>query len=265
MSALPIGVFDSGVGGLTVLRALAKHFPLENFIYLGDTARLPYGTKSPVTIRAYSEQVMNFMIGRGVKAIIIACNSASSQVTETEWKGLPVYSVIKPGAEAALSVTKTLKVGVLGTRATIESGVYPTAINAMKSGAEVFSVAAPLLVPLAEEGWTNDSITDLVVARYVESLLEKQIDTLILGCTHYPLLKDSLRKICGPDIKFVDSGDALAAWIERDLESGRLKPSQDLKRTIKVFKTDLSNHAQAMTRKILVGFSIESIEGVDLK
>ncbi|MGZ5279028.1 MAG: glutamate racemase [Pseudobdellovibrionaceae bacterium] len=182
-----IGVFDSGVGGLTVLKELAAHFPNEEFLYLGDTARLPYGTKSPETIRQYSEQILNFLTARKVDALIIACNTASSQVPEKEWLSLPVFNVIEPGAEFAVASSENKHIGVLGTRALVASGAYQKEILKLSPDAQVFAQSCPLFVPLAEEGWLEDPITNLIAYRYLHPLLESKIDTLILGCTHYPL------------------------------------------------------------------------------
>jgi glutamate racemase len=263
MSA-PIGVFDSGVGGLTVLRTLAKKLPKESFIYLGDTARLPYGTKSPATIRAYSEQVMNYLVKLGVKAIVIACNSASSQVFETEWRAIPVYNVIEPGARAAVVATKNKRVGVLGTRATIESGVYTRAVRSIDSVVSIFSQACPLFVPLAEEGWSEDPITKVVAERYLQPILQHDIDTLILGCTHYPLLKATIQNVCGKAVVLVESGEVLARALLKDIQSGRITKSAADHGSIRVLKTDLSAHAEALSRAILADFQISAIEKVDL-
>jgi glutamate racemase len=191
----PIGVFDSGIGGLTVLKELAHQFPHENFLYLGDTARLPYGSKSPQTIRKYSEQNIHFLQKQNVKAIVIACNTASSQVPEKELLETPIYNVIEPGSLRALQLSNSKKIGLVATRATVQSQAYTKRIHSLEPKAEVFAQAAPLFVPLAEEGWDSDPITNLIVFRYLKPLLDENIDTLILGCTHYPLVKEKIESI----------------------------------------------------------------------
>lgn len=247
----PIGVFDSGIGGLTVLRELCERFPQENFVYLGDTARLPYGSKSGETIRKYSEQNMNYLRSRDVKALVIACNSASTQVGESEFAGLPVYNVITPGARQALAKSSSKRIGVLGTRATIDSEAYPRKIRELDAGAQVFSQACPLFVPLAEEGWDQDPITNLIVFRYLQSVMQEGIDVLILGCTHYPLLKNSIARVTGSSVELVDSGEAIAEWLAQDMESGRLAPGDSTAREIHILTTDQSNHFNQLGTKIL--------------
>lgn len=259
-----IGVFDSGVGGLTVLKALADYFPYESFLYLGDAARLPYGTKSPETIRAYSEQIMNFLAAKKVKAIVIACNSASSQVPESEWQGIPVYNVIIPGSEFALSLTRNGKIGVLGTRATVESNIYFRTLRSLNPEVEIHSQSCPLLVPLAEEALLDDPITNLIAYRYVQPLMAYGIDTLILGCTHYPLLRESIQKACGNKVTLIDSGLSVSEKICRDFMKRVMIPEKPNERTITVLSTDLSSHTEAWARAILSPLHIAEISKVDL-
>jgi glutamate racemase len=259
-----IGVFDSGVGGLTVLRELASHFPSENFIYLGDTARLPYGTKSPETIRQYSEQILEFLISQKVDALVIACNTASSQVLEKEWKGTPVLNVIEPGAQFAVETSQSQRIGVLGTRALIASAAYPKEIHRLSPKAEVFTQSCPLFVPLAEEGWIEDPITNLIAYRYLHPLLESQIDTLILGCTHYPLLKSAITRACGASVQLVDSGQALARQLEKTYESGRLVKSSSARGEIHMMLTDFSPHTKALAQQILEPLTVSKFEIVHL-
>lgn len=263
--ARPIGVFDSGIGGLTVLKELALQFPQENFLYLGDTARLPYGSKSPQTIRKYSEQNIRFLEKQNVKAIVIACNTASSQVPEKEFDGLPIYNVIEPGAQRALELSGTGKIGVLGTRATINSGAYTKKIHELNTQAQVFDQACPLFVPLAEEGWDGDPVTNLIVFRYLSPLLQNQIDTLILGCTHYPILKNSIARVTGSSIELIDSGEAIARWLERDFSQGRLRKnlSGDV-RHIDIMTTDYSSHFNEMAHRILKPIKADGFRTVDL-
>jgi glutamate racemase len=259
-----IGVFDSGVGGLTVLKELATHFPTEEFLYLGDTARLPYGTKSPETIRQYSEQILNFLHRRQVDALIIACNTASSQVSERQWQGLPVFNVIEPGAQFAVESSQAQRIGVLGTRALINSGAYQKEIHKLSPHAEIFAQSCPLFVPLAEEGWLEDPITNLIAYRYIHPLLEYQIDTLIMGCTHYPLLKASIQRACGPQVRLVDSGQALALQLEKAFEGETLKRSVSSAGEIHVLATDLSPHTEELARQILAPLTVSSFEIVHL-
>lgn len=248
----PIGVFDSGIGGITVLKELAKQFPSENFVYVGDTARLPYGSKSPTTIRKYSEQIIGFLKKQNVKAIVIACNTASTQVPEAEVSGTPIYNVIEPGARTALKLTTTKRIGVVATRATVQSQAYTKKILELEPNAQVFSQAAPLFVPLAEEGWDADPITNLIVFRYLQPLMEQQIDTLVLGCTHYPILKNSIARVTGATVSLVDSGEAIAQWIQDDLNKKRILPNlTSNSRTIDILTTDHSNHFNQLAAKLL--------------
>ena len=268
----PIGVFDSGVGGFTVLKVLAKHFPDENFLYLGDSARLPYGTKSPLTIRKYGEQALNFLADAGVKSIIIACNSASSQFRETEFRGIPVENVIDPGAATALRITQG-RIGILGTRATINSKVYEQTLlklaQEQNRNIEIFSAAAPLLVPLAEEGWIDDPITNLIVFRHTQELLQQKIDTLILGCTHYPILRASIQKAVGNSMNLVDSGEALAEILRKKFDNQTLKrreatAADSEPRRIEILSTEESANFTAMAQRMIGEHGITSIKLVDL-
>ncbi len=261
----PIGVFDSGVGGLTVLKELALQFPGENFIYLGDTARLPYGSKSPGTIRRYCEQNIEFLKKQNVKAIVIACNSASTQVSETEVAGTPVYNVIGPGAARALHMSQSLRIGVLGTRATINSGAYEKALRNLEPKVQVFNQACPLFVPLAEEGWDSDPVTNLIVFRYLSQLLPHHIDVLILGCTHYPILKNSIARVTGSSIELVDSGESVAVWLSQDMQQSRVLPRLESDpRFIHVLTTDFSEHFNEVAQKIIKPLKADEFHVVDL-
>lgn len=243
-----IGVFDSGIGGLTVLKALRAHFPNEDFLYLGDTARVPYGNKSPETIRRYSEEIMDFLCRHDVKAIVIACNSASSQVPELSWKSIPIFSVIQPGAERAYTLSDEKKIGVIGTRTTIQSDVYKMALETF-GPCDVIQVACPLFVPLVEESWTNDPITNLIVYRYLSVLLQHNIDTLVLGCTHYPLLRDSIQKVMGSRVHLVESGESVAEDMKRRLPDEFWNHSHQGQ--INLLATDAPGHLLSQARLIL--------------
>ena len=217
--ARPIGVFDSGIGGLTVLKELITLLPGEDFIYLGDTARLPYGTKSNEVIVRYSRENTEFLLAKGIKLLVVACNT-SSAVALGEIAGhtmVPVIGVIEPGAQAAVKASRTGKIGVIGTEATIASGAYTRAIQNLRPRAEIYTRACPLLVPLVEEGWTDNEIAERTVAHYLESLKASGIDTLLLGCTHYPLLRGMFERVLGARVKIVDSAVATAAAVREKL------------------------------------------------
>ena len=255
----PIGVFDSGIGGLTVLRELLKNFPDENFIYLGDTARLPYGSKSPDTVRRYTEQNMNFLKSRDVKAIVVACNTASTQVFETEYEGLPVYNVIDPGSELAAKITENNRVAVIATRATVKSESYTKKIHAHKPEIEVFSAACPLFVPLAEEGWHDDPITNLIAFRYLQGLKAHDVDTVVLACTHYPLLKVSIQKVFGNHVHLVDSGEAIAKLLAEDFTKNRVVKSDKSSDRLLICLTDAGAHFEKLALSLVGHFTDQKI------
>lgn len=215
----PIGVFDSGVGGLTVLRAIHRTLPAEATVYLGDTARVPYGPKSPETVRRYASEAAAFLMDRGIKALVIACNTATAHAAEAlaADSPIPVIGVVDPGARAAAETSPGGAIGVIGTRGTIGSGTYERAILRFRPEARVRSVACPLFVALAEEGWLSGPIATLTAREYLDPLLAEGIDTLVLGCTHYPLLRPLLADVVGPDVRLVDSADATAAETARRL------------------------------------------------
>ena len=205
-SSAPIGAFDSGMGGLTVVKELMQQLPNEQIIYYGDTARVPYGDKSKETILTYARQIMNFLVDQGVKAIIVACNTVSAVALEdlkNEFD-IPVIGVVKPGAKAAAEATRNNRIGVIATRATINSGIYKDFLCRTDPKITVFQQACPLFVPLVEEGWTDDEITDLIIHRYLDDLLKNDIDSLVLGCTHYPLLRDRIQMAVGDPVTLVN-------------------------------------------------------------
>jgi glutamate racemase len=220
----PIGVFDSGVGGLTVLQALTALLPREDFIYVGDTARVPYGTKSAESVRRFSLEIARFLKGRGVKMLVVACNTASALALEDLRKAMPfpVLGVIEPGAHAALAASAGGRVGVIGTEATVRSGAYEKALHRLSPGLRVISRACPLFVPLVEEGWVDHPVARAVARIYLNPLLKRKVDTLVLGCTHYPLLKPALKKIVGR-VKLIDSAEETAKDVlGRLTKDGRL-------------------------------------------
>lgn len=216
-----IGIFDSGIGGLTVVRAVMDRLPGYDIIYFGDTARTPYGNKSAATVIEYSRQNTDFLVRQGAKVIVMACNTASSVATETLKENclLPIFEVISPAVGHALSVTRKSVIGVIGTRATIESGIYEKKIKAANPGASVFSAPCPLLVPLVEEGWLKRPETRMIVKKYLHPLKTRQIDTLILGCTHYPLLKSIIAHKIGKRVTVIDSSTAVADEIRSFLDA----------------------------------------------
>ena len=238
----PIGVFDSGIGGLTVVAALQKHLPHENIIYIGDTARVPYGGKSQATVTRYSQEITTLLLAEKAKMIVIACNTASALAlpTLTNFYSLPIHGVIEPGAFAAVKATRNGRIGVIGTRATIASQAYQEAIYRFSQNAHVLSSACPLLVPLVEEGLFEDEITRRVLERYLEPLLLQRIDTLVLGCTHYPLLKKLIANIIGPDVTLVDSAENCAMTVQSLLEKNHLARKEAAPSHLEVLLTDTS-------------------------
>ncbi len=264
----PIGVFDSGVGGLTVVRALRRALPGEDIVYLGDTARVPYGSKSPRTVEKYALGCQRFLLDRGVKLVLIACNTASANALPalTAASPVPVIGAVEPGAASALAATKTGRIGVIGTLGTVRSGAYATAIGARDPGATLTALACPLLVPIAEEGWIDDEIAVLVARRYLAQLFAQDaaIDTLVLGCTHYPLLRGVLASVAneltGRTIAVVDSASAMAEAAREALGSiddHRAEPGR-----LDCFATDTSRLHELAPR--FLGEALTGFELVDL-
>lgn len=202
----PIGVFDSGVGGLTVVREIIRQLPSENIVYFGDTARVPYGTKSRDTVINYSQQIVHFLRTKQVKAIVIACNTATAYALDVlkDKLDIPIIGVVRPGAITAVNATKNGRIGVIATEGTVGSGIYPRVIREYNPEIQVVQKACPLFVSLVEEGWTNDPVTDEVARRYLRSLLDSNIDTLVLGCTHYPLLRKTIGRLVGEKVTLVN-------------------------------------------------------------
>jgi glutamate racemase len=254
----PIGIFDSGLGGLTVLKTLCDQFPKENFLYLGDLARLPYGNKSPETIRRYGEQILKRMKEEKVKMLIIACNTASTVfLGEKNFEGIPLWNVIEPGAEAALRMSKTKKIAVLGTATTVSTGAYTKVLKSLDSSVTVTEKACPLFVPLAEEGWSHDPVTIAVAEKYLKDI-KGQVDTTILGCTHYPILKDDLQKVLGSEVKLVESGDVLAEKLKDQLKCNQTS------RKIRLWTTDITPHFQKLAEDLMVPHQLAQLERIVL-
>lgn len=250
-----IGVFDSGIGGLTVVRALMDLLPEQDIIYLGDTARTPYGSKSADTIIHYSLNNTEFLIRHGAKMIVIACNTASSYAYEAVSSKfqMPVFEVIGPGAQLAVQRSIKQRIGVIGTRATVASGGYEKKIRQIKADAKVVMAPCPLLVPLVEEGWLKRPETAMIVRKYLAPLKRSQIDTLILGCTHYPVLRNLIQRKIGARVNLVDSSEAIAMQIQRHLtgDGGVSMPSTSEKGRCRIFVTDTAEQFQKTAHLIL--------------
>lgn len=229
-----MGVFDSGVGGLTVLRALARTLPHEDFLYLGDTARLPYGTKSPASIRRYALQAAALLRERGVKCLVVACNTASAVALDDlarDFAPVPVLGVVEPGAAAACAATRTGHIAVVATESTVRGGAYQAAIRRRAATASVVARACPLFVALAEEGWTDGPVVEAVIHRYLDDLFDPATaappDTLVLGCTHFPVLAPALRRVLGEGVAIVDSAETTATALVGVLDAAGLRRSAD--------------------------------------
>ena len=267
MSTLPIGIFDSGVGGLTVLRAVRDRLPHESVIYLGDTARVPYGTKSPATIERYAVEDASFLVEKGVKMLLVACNTASAMARErlrAEFQ-IPLLSVLGPGARMAARVTRNGRVGVIATEATIESGAYARAIEDASGDkqVEIFARACPLFVPLVEEGETDSAITRLVAEQYLAPLRAQEIDTLVLGCTHYPLLKRVIGETMGSTVTLVDSAEATAEETAHVLAQHGLLNQVPGASSSEFYVTDAARRFHRIAEKIL-GEPLPHLEAVEI-
>ena len=262
----PIGVFDSGIGGLTVLSEIKKLLPNENFVYLGDTARVPYGTKSSKTVLTYSQTNSKFLVSKGIKLLVVACNTASAvALPSLRWDlEIPIIGVIEPGARKAVSTTETGIVGVIGTPSTIKTGAYKRAIENISPKVEVISKACPLFVPLAEEGWTEGEIAELTAKSYLGPLENSGIDVLILGCTHYPLLKTTIQKAIGNGVKLIDSAEETAMEIKRTLQERKTLNGHPSQTKHEFYLTDVSESFVSIAGRFLGG-QIDRIYQVDLK
>jgi glutamate racemase len=226
-AATPLGVFDSGIGGLTVAHALFERLPGESVIYYGDTARVPYGPKSPETVRRYGGEILAYLLERGVKMVVVACNTSTAHALDhlRARAPVPVVGVIEPGARAAVAASRSGRIGVIGTAGTIASGAYERAIRAVAPGAEVHARPCPLFVPLVEEGWFDHPAAELIAREYLAPLQRVGVDVLVLGCTHYPLLTPLLGRVLGPGVRLIDSAEETAAAVRQELEArGLLAP-----------------------------------------
>ena len=263
MNSQPIGVFDSGIGGLTVARALLEAMPGEALLYLGDTARLPYGTKSPDTVARYTRRNVAFLLEQGVKAVVIACNTASATGLEGLDPPVPTWGVIEPGARAAVATSRG-RVGVIATDATIRSGVYPRALSRLRPSLEIFTCACPLFVPLVEEGWEDDPVALEVAERYLRPLLDQRIDTLVLGCTHYPLLSGVLHRVAGAEVTLVDSAASIAAEVADALDAAGLRAADGMPPRHRLLVTDAGPQFGRFAARILgPGVELERVDVIE--
>jgi len=269
IARLPIGVFDSGIGGLTVLAKLKKYLPNETFFYLGDTARVPYGTRSPETVIRYARSCSHFLINRGIKILVIACNTASSQALPMLEKeaDIPILGVVEPGALSAVKTTKNKQVAVIGTEGTIASQSYVKHIKKIDPSINVISKACPLFVPLVEEGWTKGNIPFLVAKQYLKPIIDKGIDTLLLGCTHYPLLIPIIKKVIeNKKIKIIDSAEETAKAVFEILQNHNMLNKNIHKKTntiLNFFVTDRPEKFKTIGSKFLRE-KIEHVEWIDI-
>ena len=262
MNDFPIGMFDSGIGGLTVYREIKRILPDEEIIYLGDTARVPYGSKSEKTIRHYSFENTLFLFDYSIKLLVVACNTSTAYALDSLSKAFrfPIIGVIEPGSISAIKKTKNKKIGIIGTRATIESNAYPDNLKKLDVGVEVFSMACPLFVPLVEEGLLNDEITKLTIKKYLTPLLKNRIDTLILGCTHYPLLKPAIREYIGTGIEILDSAEETALTVRECLKKFGLNCKTHSKNPDKIIFTDPQRNINSIIKLIFMDANQPNIE-----
>ena len=268
-----IGIFDSGIGGLTVLKEIIRVLPSEQIIYLGDMARVPYGTKSAETVKRYALEDAQFLIHQGIKLLVVACNTASSISIPSlrEKLDIPIVEVIGPGAKKAAATTRLGKVGVIGTEATIKSDAYANQIKSFNRNIDIISKACPLLVPLAEETWDDgddasylNRLKTIAVERYLESLKGKGIDTLVLGCTHYPLLKETIDDFVGQQVKLIDSAEETAKEVLKMLEGMKLRNQSSRKGCCKYFVTDAPERFGKLGKRFL-GTELKDVKQVEVK
>lgn len=260
----PLGVFDSGIGGLTVARALFERLPREPVIYFGDTARVPYGPKSPDTVRRYSAEILAYLLHRGVKAVVVACNTSTAHALEhlRAHSPVPVVGVIEPGARAAVAATRSGRVGVIGTAGTIASGAYGRAIRALRADVRVHAQACPLFVPLVEEGWFDHPAAELVAREYLSPLARAGVDVLVLGCTHYPLLKPLLSRVLGGAVTLIDSAEETAKAAERELAERGLLADGGVAEHVFVVSDDEPHFRKVGAR--FLGEKLQKVEVVPL-
>jgi glutamate racemase len=264
-AARPIGVFDSGVGGLTVVRALMERLPLEDIVYFGDTARVPYGVKSVATIEHFTAQITEFLLQRDVKMLIIACNTMAAVAADVVHRlaaGIPVLDVIEAGARAAVAASLGRRIGVIGTPTTINSNAYARRMHELDPAVRVYSQACPLFVPLVEEGWLDHEVTRLTAQEYLRPVLAEEVDSLVLGCTHYPLLKPLLRDVAGPRVRLIDSALTTAELAAERLQQAGLGRSGGGVADYRFVVSDVPLRFQTIGERFL-GRSLGAVEKVD--
>lgn len=261
----PIGVFDSGLGGLTVVKAIRNVLPNESIVYFGDTARVPYGNKSPELIKEYSLQITDFLLERGTKIIVVACNTATALALDImqDKLDIPIIGVVKPGVDSALKLTENTRIGVIGTISTIGSGVYATELKLNHPSVKVTSTPCPLFVPLAEEGWLNEKATKLIAEIYLEPINKANVDTLILGCTHYPLLAKVIQEVVSSKIKLVDSAQAMASETANLLRNQGMLNNKHKQGVLKLFVSDFPVRFEVVASRFL-GEKISNVEKIQL-
>lgn len=258
-----VGIFDSGVGGLTLLKEVVRLLPREDVLYVGDTARVPYGTKSSETVRRYAVESAGYLVQQGVKMLVVACNTASAVAIDelVSLFNIPVIGVIEPGSRRAAELTENLKIGVIGTEGTVKSGAYAKAIRMKNPTIDVISTACPLFVPLAEEGWSDHQIAEIAAREYLSPLIAAGVDTLVLGCTHYPLLKNTLRVVLGETIHLVDSAEETAKVVVETL--GSVGANQSGQGSVRFFVTDVPDRFRRVGSAFL-GRELQSVEQIVL-
>ena len=262
----PIGVFDSGIGGLTVVKRLASTLPSEDIVYFGDTARVPYGSKSNSTVIEYSFQDTKFLLSKSVKAVVVACNTASSIAIDELKKNfdVPIIGMINPGAKLATSSTKNGKIGVIGTRATISNKAYSNEIRKLDPSMAVYEKACPLFVPLAEEGWLNHRATYEIAEEYLQELRDLKVDTLVLGCTHYPILSEVIQKVIGDNVTLIDSGVASAGIIKEELDRTNLYTNRNTNGNHEFYVSDIPVKFKQVA-ELFLGKPVTEVHKVDLE
>ena len=262
----PIGIFDSGIGGLTVVKRIISMLPNENIVYFGDTARVPYGSKSNSTVVEYATQDAQFLINKNVKLIIVACNTASSVALDTLQNkyDIPIIGMIEPGSKLALEKTKNGRIGVIGTNSTINNKAYSEQLNELDKGLKIIEKSCPLFVPIAEEGWLDHEATKLIAMEYLQDFIDADVDTLILGCTHYPLLAETIQKIMGESVSLIDSGFAASLQVENYLEGRGVRNDSVQLGTKQFYVSDLPNKFKSIAERFL-GSEVNQIKKIDVE
>jgi len=261
----PIGVFDSGIGGLTVVSELMRLLPKENLVYFGDTARVPYGSKSPEVVTKFSLDIARFLLKKNIKMLVVACNTATAHALKSlkDNLSIPVMGVIEPGAQLASVTTKNKRIGIIGTQGTVASGSYVSAIGKINRAVKVYQQACPLFVPLVEEGWLDTAVTCHVAQTYLAPLLKKNIDTIVLGCTHYPLLKKVIGNVAGKNILLIDSATATAAQAQRVLAEHAMLRKGNTKGKCRYFVSDAPEKFKLIGKRFM-GNRITSVTRASL-